>query len=154
MSRSATLDAGGQQIVVDSDHAGVLLTAGNLLQLLESVPPSFFDEHAPRPDNIPVNFEELFAVQLNGEVVPGLYVGVRNGHISLVSASGFFIDVGPFEAGLLADGSDHPVRLEPLPGFLFSDPFPLPDNSDFQPLRLIELYGPGGLSAYGQCLLR
>ncbi len=153
-SGSATLDAGGQQIVVDSDHAGVLLTAGNLLQLLESVPPSFFDEHAPRPDNIPVNFEELFAVQLNGEVVPGLYVGVRNGHISLVSASGFFIDVGPFEAGLLADGSDHPVRLEPLPGFLFSDPFPLPDNSDFQPLRLIELYGPGGLSAYGQCLLR
>ncbi len=153
-SGSATLDAGGQEIVVDSDHAGVFVSAGNLLQLLESVPPSFFSEHAPRPDNVPVNFDELFAVQINGEVVPGLYVGVRKGNVNIVSASGFFIDLGPFEAGLLAEGGDHPIHIEPLPGFLFSDPFPLPDDDDFRPMRLIELYGPGGLSANGQCLLR
>jgi len=153
-SGSAALEAGGQEIIVDSDHAGAFISARNLLQLLESVPPSFFDERAPRPDTIPVNFDELFAVLVNGEIVPGLYVGVRKGNVNIVSAGGFFVDLGPFEAALLAEGGDHPIHIEPLPAFLFSDPFPLPDDDDFRPMRLIELYGPGGLSANGQCLLR
>jgi hypothetical protein len=152
-SGSAVLDSGGQQIVVDADHAGAVLTAGNLLQLLESVPPSFFSEPAPRPDTVPVNFDQLFAVQINGAVVPGLYVGVRDGNVSLVSASGFAVELGPFEAAVLGVGSDRPIRLDPLPGFLFNDPFPLPGVGDFRPLRLIELLGPGAPPANGQCLL-
>jgi hypothetical protein len=151
---TAALEASGQEIVVERDRAGVLSVPRSLLLLLDSVPQVFLDERAPRPDLVDVDFDELFAVRRFDEVVLGLYVGVRKGNVNLVSAGGFFVDLGPFEASLLAEGSDRPVRIEPLPNFLFNDPFPFPDEDDLRPLRLIELYGPGRFSGSDQCLLQ
>jgi hypothetical protein len=96
----------------------------------------------------------LFAVRRFDDAAPGLYVGVRKGNVNFGSAAGFFVDLGPFEAAFLAEGGSRPVRIEPLPGFLFNDPFPLPDEVDLRPLRLIEIVGPGRLSGSDQCLMQ
>ncbi len=150
---AAALEANGKELVVDKDRAGVLRVVGGQLQLLDSVPKIFFDERAARPDQVEVDFNELFRVYRFDDGGPGLYVGVRNGYVNLGSTAGFFVDLGPFEAGFLAQGSDRPVRIEPLPGFLFNDPFPLPNEIDLKRLRLIELVGPGRLSGSDQCLM-
>jgi hypothetical protein len=68
--------------------------------------------------------------------------------------AGFAVDVGPFEAAFLPEGGNRPMLIEPLPGFLFNDPFPLPNAAILRPLRLIELLGPGRLAASNQCLLQ
>lgn len=151
---AAALEAAGKELVVDKDRAGVLRVAGGVLQLLESVPEAFLTERAPRPDQVEVDFDALFAIWRFDDVAPGLYVGVRKGNVNFGSGAGFFVDLGPFEAAFLAEGGTRPVRIEPLPGFLFNDPFPLPDEVDLRPLRLIELVGPGRLSGSDQCQMQ
>ncbi|MBK8118546.1 MAG: FecR domain-containing protein [Sulfuritalea sp.] len=151
---AAALEADGSELVVDKDRAGVLRVAGGVLQLLDTVPAAFLDERAPRPDQVEVDFDALFAVRRFDDMAPGLYVGVRKGNVNLRSGAGFFVDLGPFEAAFLAEGGNRPVRIEPLPGLLFNDPFPLPDEAELRPLRLIELVGPGRLSGSDQCLMQ
>ena len=145
---SAALEADGKEVVVDAGRAGVSSRERGVLELLSEVPEMFRDD-ALRPDRIEVDFDGLFAVRRFEEAAPGLYVLVRSGFVNLDG-----LDLGPFETGFLADGSRVAVRIEPMPGFLFNDPFPLPDNADLRPLRLIELVGPGRLSASDQCLLQ
>ena len=151
---AAALETNGNELVVDKDRAGVLRVAGGVLQLLDTVPAAFLDERAPRPDQVDVDFDALFAVRRFDDMAPGLYVGVRKGNVNLRSGAGFFVDLGPFEAAFLAEGGNRPVRIEPLPGLLFNDPFPLPDEADLRPLRLIEIVGPGRLSGSDQCLMQ
>ena len=144
----------GQELVVEKDSAASLGAGAGAAGLLNGVPQFFLDERAIRPDQLDVDFDNLFAVRRFNEFVPGLYVGVRRGNVNVAGASGLFVDLGPFEAALLPDGSDRPERIEPLPGFLFNDSMPLPDEVVLRPLRLIELAGPGRLSASDQCLLQ
>lgn len=151
---AAALEANGNELVVEKDRAGVLRVAGGVLQLLDTVPAAFLDERAPRPDQVDVDFDALFAVRRFDEWAPGLYVGVRKGNVNLRSGAGFLVDLGPFEAAFLPEGGSRPVRIEPLPGFLFNDPFPLPDEAELRPLRLIEIVGPGRLSGSDQCLMQ
>ena len=150
---TGTLDANAQQLAVEKDRAGVLDGLRQVPELLPEVPQAFLDERSPRPDQVVVDIDALFAVRRLDDVVPGLYVGVRSGNVNLATARGF-VDLGPLESALLADGSDQPLRIEPLPGFLFNDPFPLPDDVNLRPLRMIELVGPGRDEGSDQCMMR
>ena len=150
---AGALEFNGSEVVVERDRAGMHARGRPGPELLESVPQFFRDEPAPRPDRVDVDFERLFATRRQDDVLPGLYVGVRGGGVEL-AARGGTIDLGPLEAGFLAEGGDDPQRIEPLPGFLFNDTNPLPDTPELRPLRLIELLGPGRLSASDQCLLQ
>lgn len=145
------LEAKGNEVLIEKDRAAAMegMRAGP--ELLTAVPQFFLDETAPRPDQVDVDFDRLFAVRRVDDYAPGLYVGVRSGNINL-RAGGGSVDVGAYESARLADGSDKPELIEPLPGFLFADRFPSPDE-DFRPLRQIELYGPGIGSDRGECIV-
>ncbi len=150
---AASLEGGGGEVVVVKDRAAQFHPARGAPHLLDAIPQAFLDQTAPRPDTVDVDFETLFAVRRTEDYAPGLYLGMRDGHANM-AARGGVLDLGPLEAGALFDGSDTPVRIEPLPGFLFNDPFPIPDDSNLRPMRLIEILGPGRDSGSDQCLLQ
>jgi len=152
---AASLEGEGREVVVDRERAASFEAQRGGPVLLAGVPQFFLDERAPRPDQVEVDFDALFALRRVDEIVPGLYLGVRKGDVSLRALAGNAtpVDLGAIEAAMLPDGSNVALRIVP-PGFLFNDPLPLPDNADLRPLRLIELVGPGRLSASDQCLLQ
>ena len=150
---AASLEGGGGEVVVEKDRAAQFHPARGAPHLLDAIPQAFLDQTAPRPDTVEVDFETLFAVRRTDDYAPGLYIGMREGNTN-IAARGGAIDLGPLEAGALFDGAETPVRIEPLPGFLFNDPFPIPDDNNLRPLRLIELLGPGRDSGSDQCLLQ
>jgi len=134
------------------DRAGVFNPSIKQVQLLEVVPSFFTDETAPRPDQVKIDFDRLFALTTFTDAPPGLYVGVRDGNVTLFGPDGF-IDLGPLESGLLADGSIRPVRFDNLPAFLFNDPFPTPDIPGAK-VRLLPLIGLGSEAGSTACEVR
>ena len=143
------IEAGGGDQSVEKDRAGVFNPRRGKPELLAEVPAFFLDEVAPRPDQVDVDFEQLFGVAHIDPLPDGLYVGVRKGHVDITAAGGV-VDLGPWETGILADGSIVPRRAE-NPGFLFNDPYPTPDVASEQTFRLIELISPGGEPGVGIC---
>ena len=87
-----------------------------------------------------------FITELNA-TPPGLYVNVRDGHIAFLGLNKRGIDLGRFEAGFLANGSQTPVRLTSVPPFMRDDPIPAPENFNENTMRLLETLGDssGGL---------
>jgi hypothetical protein len=137
---------------VPTDRAGVFNPGSRLAFLLDNVPAFFTDETAPRPDQVKIDFERLFALADGSDGAPGLYVGVRDGNVSLFGPDGV-IDLGPFESGFLGDGSVRPVRFVNLPAFLFNDPFPTPDIPGSK-VRLLPLIGLGSEAGSTACEVR
>lgn len=147
------LAANGAEVLIERERAGLHRGGTAAPELLGTIPAFFLSETAPRPDSVEVDFDTLFAVRRLDDFIPGLYVGVRDGNVSLLARGGV-VDLAALEAGVLPEGSDVPLRLVPLPGFLFNDAIPLPNDSPPRQLRLIELIGPGRLSGSDQCLLQ
>lgn len=144
------IEGGGGDQVVEKERAGVFNPRRGKPELLAEVPAFFLDEVAPRPDQVDVDFQQLFGMTEIDGTPDGLYVGVRKGHVDITAAGGR-VDLGPWETGILADGSTTPVRAAQNPGFLFNDPYPTPDVASEQTLRLIELISPGGEPGVGIC---
>ncbi len=95
-----------------------------LARLLAAVPEFFNSFSAPRPDQIEVDWDNLFAtVEPNGS--DGIYILVRDGHVFMTSGARQ-VDLGIGEAGYIGQ-LGLAQRIVP-PGFLVLDPFPLPDN--------------------------
>lgn len=140
---AVSLQAGQRSLDIDSGRAGVFNPAQDRLALLDSVPQFFLDETAPRPDNVQVDFENLFAFIGVDGYPAGFYIGMLDGHVEF-AGSGGFIDLGPGEAGYLGDGQSVPVRLVRYPDFLLSDPYPRPEKFDEQTVRLLDVLNPGG----------
>jgi len=93
---------------------------------------------APRPDQVDVDWDNLFAT-----VAPtgadGIYVYVRDGHVFLASG-GSRIDMGVGEAGFVGDDG-RAVRMSPVPGFLSADPYPLPELFSQTDRPVFQLFG-------------
>ena len=85
-------------------------------------------ENLPRPDQVPVNVQQLFSA---GGVSPdeeGLFVFVRDGHIQLTSVKEV-LDLGRGETGFA--GSDgHTGRPTNMPLFIQYDKVPLPNTQN------------------------
>ncbi len=92
-------------------------------------------EDLPRPDQVPVNMEQLFA---SGNVSPddeGLFVFVRDGHIQITSLTQV-LDLGRGETGYA--GSDGRTgRPEEMPLFIQFDNVPLPNSPNPMLLNLL-----------------
>lgn len=89
----------------------------------------------PRPDQVPVNVQQLFS---SGGVSPddeGLFVFVRDGHIQITSLTEV-LDLGRGETGYAgADGrTGRPVDM---PLFIQFDPVPLPNSPNPMLLNLL-----------------
>ncbi len=101
--------------------------------------PAFFERFlAPRPDQVEVDWEQLFnSVASTGS--PGVYVFAREGDV-FVMANGQRIDLAPGEAGYVKpNGSVE--RIAPIPGFLVTDPYPSPEKFNGQDAFILQLYG-------------
>jgi len=121
---------------VPLDRVGFIGTDG-IGRLLAGTPDFFNDFGSPRPDQVDVDWDNLFAsVQPSG--ADGLYVVVRDGHVFLLDRSR--TDLGVDEAGFLgADGLSR--RLAFIPGFLTRDPYPIPELFSGSERQIFQLFG-------------
>ncbi|MDI1246293.1 MAG: FecR domain-containing protein [Rhodoferax sp.] len=106
-------------------------------RLLENVPDFFKDFGSPRPDQVEVNWDNLFATVLSLGA-DGLYVLVRDGHVFMSDSSR--IDLGINEAGYLGPNG-LALRLAPVPSFLLNDPYPLPELFTNLNGQIFQLFG-------------
>jgi len=89
----------------------------------------------PRPDQVPVNMQQLFS---SGTVSPdeeGLFVFVRDGHIQITSLTEV-LDLGRGETGY-AGPDGHTGRPLDIPLFIQFDPVPLPNSPNPSLLNLL-----------------
>lgn len=106
-------------------------------RLLEVVPDFFREFGSPRPDQVEVDWDNLFATVLSLGA-DGLYVLVRDGHVFMSDSSR--IDLGINEAGYLGPNG-LALRLSPVPGFLATDPYPLPELFTDLNGQIFQLFG-------------
>lgn len=82
---------------------------------------------APRPDEVDIDEDALFAELDESEATPGLYVSVYDGVVSMEGDDGKTIDIGAGEAGFSSNnGTSEPVRLAEQPVFQLLDAIPNP----------------------------
>lgn len=139
---AVAFEVGERALLVEKDRAGVHNPQRDRLLLLDKVPEFFLTEVAPRPDQVQVDFENLFGTAGLLGTPAGLYVLMREGHIELASSTGS-IDLGPGDSGYFGEGRT-PIRLTVTPAFLLYDPVPQPDKFDPNSTRLIDLLNMGG----------
>lgn len=106
-------------------------------RLLDNVPDFFKEFGSPRPDQVEVDWDNLFATVLSLGA-DGLYVLVRDGHVFMSDSSR--IDLGINEAGYLGPNG-LALRLSPVPGFLANDPYPLPELFTDLNGQIFQLFG-------------
>lgn len=136
------LRADTRVLEIPNGRIGIYIPSRNVLALLDAVPDFMRNEPAPRPDDVDINFEALFAAVELEEIGPGFYVGMREGDVVFRGPEGF-IYLSRDEAGVLRDGEGTPIRITPYPRFLLNDPYPAPENFDERAFRLLELLNPG-----------
>lgn len=107
-------------------------------RLLATAPEFMLNFPAPRPDQVDIDWNNLFGTQVStGE--DGLYLFVRDGHVALATTLGRS-DFGVGETGFV--GADNiPRRLESVPRFLSDDPFPIPEFFTQSDTRILQLFG-------------
>jgi len=139
---AVSFDVGGRSLLVEKDRAAVHNATRDRFLVLDKVPEFFITETAPRPDQLTIDFDNLFGTAALDGTPPGLYVLTREGHIELAS-EGRSVDLGPGDSGYTGEGRP-PVRLTVTPTFMLFDPVPLPDKFDPSTTRLIDLLNMGG----------
>lgn len=103
-------------------------------------------DQLPRPDNVPVNVQQLFSTGGAAPDGEGLYVYVRDGHIEVSSPTGT-LHLGRGETGF-ADASGQVGRPQTMPLFIQFDSVPLPNSSN--PL-LLDVLNDMGLIKSNSC---
>lgn len=131
------LNAGNGPVDVPLEAVGYV-GADRAPRLLAALPEFMKNFKALRPDQEDIDFNQLFSTQsYSGE--DGLYLYVRDGHVSLETAAGRS-DYGAGEAGYIG-GDNIPRRLVPIPRFLSDDPFPIPELFVGSDKRVLQLFG-------------
>ena len=91
-----------------------------------NIAPEFIDNppvfKVPRPDNVDVDFDNLFATQTRSGVEPGLYVACYEGHCAMLQDDKE-LDLGAGEAGFASLDGQQLVRLEQIESFQQHDPY-------------------------------
>jgi hypothetical protein len=131
------LDAQGGNVDVPLESVGFVGT-DRAPRLLATLPEFMSTFKAARPDLESIDWDKLFGTQAPSGA-DGLYLFVRDGHVSLETALGR-VDYGAGEAGFI--GADNqPRRLVPIPRFLSDDPFPIPELFVPGDTRILQLFG-------------
>ena len=107
-----------------------------IIRLVDTPPtiidtPPVFD--IPRPDEVDINFEELFAGQEEEDVPTGLYVNTREG-IVYMERDGEIIEMVAGEGGFVSTDGTIFVKLERPRAFQQNDPYLQTINEEFETL--------------------
>ena len=114
------------------------LAAGAIEPVRMPVIPVFIrDNSAPRPDGVDADFQDLFGVAPNDGSQPGLYVTVKDGHVTL-EFKGEVIDIGGGETACACVDAPGPERV-PTPTWMEGDPYPAPWEFDESVHHIIDL---------------
>jgi hypothetical protein len=140
--RVTELRAGDRVLPVEENQTGVFSPSTNLLTLLTSTP-EFPDPRAPRPDQVDVDFETLFASRFEELPGTGLHVGMRDEGEIILQGPGGFIFLAGDEAGWLPAGQDVPLRITPNWAVIMNSNLPAPESFDERTTRVLELLNPG-----------
>lgn len=127
-----------QRLVINENQTAFFGSGALQAVLLSAIPEFIRVNSAPRPDTVPVNLQQLFGTHAGELAAPGLYVFVRDGHVS-ITQDGRVIDLGGGEAGYADPVGKLVVRLVTPPPFLEFDRYPRPDQFDPRVLHIIEL---------------
>ena len=87
----------------------------------------------PRPDEVDINFEDLFAAEEDDDVPSGLYVNTREGKVYM-ERDGEFIEMVPGEGGFVSTDGTLFVKLERPKAFQENDPYLQTINEEFETL--------------------
>lgn len=122
---------------VSANQVGFIGNDG-LGRILRTVPQFLNEQAAPRPDQVDVDWDSLFATIVPADA-DGIYVFVRDGHV-YVTSGGSRVDLGVGEGGFVgADG--RALRMSPVPGFLTGDPYPIPELFSQSERPVFQLFG-------------
>lgn len=127
--------ADGKELPVPAGRTGFWNPARKLLVLLPATVD--FTGGVPRPDTVDIDFDSLFGSADFAAGSPGLYVWLRDGHVSLIGDT--TIELGEYEAGVVPAGTRQPIRLVDVPPFMLADPFPLPAQFDENKIPVFEI---------------
>lgn len=145
-------------LVVEEGRAAFFASGAREPALLPVLPTFLRDNPAPRPDTIEVDHTRLFQAQARDEATPGLYVLVRDGHVTL-SSEGEELHLGNGESAFSDASGREIVRLAAPARVLEFDVYPRPDRFDpaapaVQPRALGAPAGFGGRGVVQECEVR
>ena len=132
------LQFGSERLVINENQTAFFGSGTTRPILLPTIPEFIRINPSPRPDGVPANLQQLFSAQSGEQSVPGLYVYVRDGHVTL-EQDGRVVDLGGGEAGYVDPSGERVVRLVLPPPFLEFDRYPRPDHLDPRVMHIIEL---------------
>lgn len=145
-------------LAVEEGRAAFFASGAREPALLPVIPVFLRDNPAPRPDTIEVDHARLFQAQARDEAAPGLYVLVRDGHVTL-SREGEELHLGNGESAFSDPAGREMVRLAAPARVLEFDSYPRPDRFDpaapaSQPRAIGAPAGAGGRGVVQECEVR
>lgn len=148
------MDAEEKSLLVELGRTGVYIPVRHLLMLLDQVP-GVIDESgkSPRPDQVDIDFDNLFGLHAIELFEPGLYVSVRDGHVELIGRGGR-IDLSGGESGYLKFEDGVPIRLSSTPEFMDNDIAPLPGAAGGDVLNIMGNFNLGASPGDTVCEIR
>jgi hypothetical protein len=145
-------------LVVEEGRAALFASGAREPTLLPVLPAFMRDNPAPRPDTLEIDHAGLFQAQTRDEAAPGLYVLVRDGHVTL-SRDGEELHIGNGESAYTDPAAREMVRLVAPARVLELDAYPRPDRFDpaasaVEPRAIGAPAGTGGRGVVQECEVR
>ena len=122
-------------VVVGTGQYAVLGTGNNSPSLLPP-PPAVVNNPAPNPGTVQVNFQQEFGQTATSGNEPGVYVQVRDGHISITQNQNT-LDLGAGEVGFLNPVDGTLLRPVNVPNFIQFDNTPQANQTGGKTLALL-----------------
>jgi hypothetical protein len=116
---SVDLELPSDVVRVERDQSVFLGAGSTRAVVLGGIPDNMLNNPAPRPDSLVVDIKTMFDVVAVTGARPGLYVLVREGHVSMKSGSKV-VELGNKESGRV-DSNGNVIRLETPPAALIDD---------------------------------
>jgi hypothetical protein len=136
-------NASPTEILIVAAGSAARFASGDVRPLIiRDLPPPMNNNPAPRPDQINIDLGRLFGGVVKDDGDPGLYLYLRDGHLSLASG-GNTIDIGRGEAAYANLAGSLLVRLNAAPGFIQNDATPRPDRVDARGAQILNMLSLG-----------
>lgn len=110
------------EMLLAKGESGVVPGPGAEPTRLAEVPEALRERAWPAPEGIDIDIDRLFGEETDDSVDPGLYVMVREGTITLATASGETMEFSTGESGRVSPDGGRVFRMPTTPRFLERDP--------------------------------